>query len=239
MKIAILGGTGNIGKGFALRWSGKHDIIIGSRDEEKAKAAAAKNVEILKGYGRMGTIEGADNKTAAEKSDIILLAIRYENIPSVIELIRPVFDKQIVISVVVPMAKNRCYIYHDAEHIKVPVPGKEYNTDYFCYTTPPLGSAAQEIAALLPENIELTAAFHNVPARKLADLDHDLDYDIAISGNCTYSKDVVFDLVREIPNMRPFDVGPIDASAMIESLTPLLINIAARNKLKDLGIRFV
>ena len=239
MKIAILGGTGNIGKGFALRWSGKHDIIIGSRDEKKAKAAAAENTEILKGYGRVGKIEGTDNRSAAEKAEIILLAIRYENIHSVIELIRPVLDKQIIISVVVPMAKNRCYIYPDAEHIKVPASSDDYNTDYFCYTTPPLGSAAQEIAALLPERMGLAAAFHNVPARKLADLDHDLDYDIAVSGNCTYSKNVVFELVKEIPNMRPLDVGPIDASAMIESLTPLLINIAARNKLKDLGIKCV
>ncbi|MHC1584538.1 MAG: NAD(P)-binding domain-containing protein, partial [Methanosarcinales archaeon] len=40
MRIAILGGTGNIGKGLALRWGSKHEIIIGSRVRSKAERAA-------------------------------------------------------------------------------------------------------------------------------------------------------------------------------------------------------
>ncbi|MBW6470334.1 MAG: NAD(P)-binding domain-containing protein [Methanosarcinaceae archaeon] len=239
MKIAILGGTGNIGKGFALRLSYKHDVTIGSRNIEKAKASAAEYNEILEKYGSNDGIEGTDNKTAAQNADIIFLAIRYKNIPSIIELITPILDKQIIVSVVVPIGRDRCYINPDSSTLIIDVSDKDYNANYFCYSTPKAGSAAQEIAMLLPEGIELVSAFHNVPAHTLADLDKELDYDIGVCGNSTYSKNIVFELVRDIPNLRPLDVGPIETSSMVESLTPLLINIASRNKLKDLGIKFV
>lgn len=242
MKIAILGGTGNIGKGFALRWGPKHDVIIGSRSAEKAMDVAAEYTQILRDRGIGATVEGTDNKSAAENADIILFAIRYEQVPSVIELITPVLKDQIVVSVVVPMEKDRCYIRQD-DHSNSPVTinakDSEYNADYFCYTTPAAGSAAEEMVRLLPQNIELVSAFHNVPAKKLADLDLELDYDIAVCGNCMHSKKIVFDLVKEIPNMRPLDIGPIETSGMVESLTPLVINIAIRNKMHDVGIRFV
>lgn len=239
MIISILGGTGNIGKGFALRWSKKHEVIIGSRTQEKAQAAAAEYNAILKERNLEGNIRGTDNKSAAATADVVLLAIRYEHIPSVIELISPVLDKQILISVVVPMTRDSCYIHNGAQPVKIHVDSNDYNANFFCYTRPQAGSAAKEIANLLPAGIELTGAFHNVPAKKLADLDIDLDYDIPVSGNNMYSKNIVFGLVRDIPNMRPLDVGPIEASAMIESLTPLVINLAAKNNLKDLGIKFV
>ena len=241
MKIAILGGTGSIGKGFALRWGQKHDIIVGSRSEERAEEKAVEYKEILKEYGfNDASIVGMDNQSAAAEADVVLLAIRYEQIGSIIDVIKPVLDNQIVVSVVVPMTKDRCYINPEATPLKVDATSREdYNAAYFCYTVPPSGSAAQEIAELLPEGVELVSAFQNVPADKLANLDIELDYDIGVSGNSTYSKNVVFDLARDIPTMRPLDIGPIEASAMIESLTPLVINIAIRNKMKDVGIKFV
>lgn len=241
MKIAILGGTGNIGKGFALRWAQKHDVIVGSRSAEKAMGVAAEYTKILRDRGIEATIEGMDNKAAAEVADVIIVAIRYEQVPSVVKLITPVLKDQIVVSVVVPMEKDRCYIRQEGSHNHVTIDAKDskYNADYFCYTTPQAGSAAEEMACLLPEGIELVSAFHNVPAKKLADIDLELDYDIAVCGNCMHSKNIVFDLVRDIPNMRPLDIGPLETSGMVESLTPLVINIAIRNKMHDVGIRFV
>ena len=239
MKIAILGGTGNIGKGFALRWSKKHEVVIGSRNAEKAEASAAGYNEILKNHDVKNRIKGTDNKTAATDADVVLLAIRYENISSIIDLISPVLDKQIIVSVVVPIAKDRCYIHPDSSHLKIDVSNEDYNANYFCYTIPPAGSAAQEIAMLLPQGIELVSSFHNVPSHKLADLDVELNYDIGVCGNSMQSKNIIFDLVRDISNLRPLDVGPLETSAMVESLTPLMINIASRNKLKNLGIKFV
>ena len=42
MRIGIVGGTGGMGEGFALRWCFGHDVIIGSRDEQRARESAAK-----------------------------------------------------------------------------------------------------------------------------------------------------------------------------------------------------
>ncbi|MCG7853614.1 MAG: coenzyme F420:NADP oxidoreductase, partial [Methanosarcinaceae archaeon] len=69
--------------------------------------------------------------------------------------------------------------------------------------------------------------------------DLEFDYDIGVSGNSMHAKNVVFDLVRDVSNLRPLDVGPLETSAMIESLTPLIINISFKNKIKSLGIKFV
>jgi predicted dinucleotide-binding enzyme len=54
-----------------------------------------------------------------------------------------------------------------------------------------------------------------------------------------HSKEIVFDLVRNISNMRPLDIGPLETAGMVESLTPLLINVAARNEMKDVSLKFV
>ncbi|ETA68421.1 MAG: 8-hydroxy-5-deazaflavin:NADPH oxidoreductase [Methanolobus sp.] len=239
MKIAILGGTGNIGKGFALRWGQKHEIIIGSREQDKAKAVASEYNEILEKYGHKTSITGTDNKTAAEKAEIIVVAIRYNQLAPVMDLIRPVIENKIVISVVVPMERNMCYISPGSSYPRAPIESKDFNTEYFCFSMPELGSAAQEIFTMIPDNTELVAAFHTVPARKLANLDMELDYDIGVCGNSMHAKEIVFGLVNDISNMRPLDIGPLETAGMIESLTPLLINVAARNEMKDVSLKFI
>lgn len=240
MKIAIIGGTGSIGKGFALRWGQKHEVVIGSREQEKARAKAAEYTYILKDRGLNANIKGELNATAASDADVVVLAIRYTKVASILEQINPVLNKQVVISVVVPMEKDVCMIYPGSIPLEVPASDSEdYKSDYFCYVTPSAGSAAQEIASLLPKGVELVSAFQNVPAAKLSNLDIHLDYDIGVCGNSMYSKNIVFDLIRNIDSMRPIDIGPIEASSMIECLTPLLLNIAVRNKMRDVGIKFI
>ena len=239
MKIAILGGTGHLGKGFALRWGQMHDVIIGSRKAEKASRVAAEYNQILNDRDIDARIEGTDNRTAAERADIVIVSIRYEQMRSVIELIRPVLDHQIVVSVVVPMEKCRCYIRPESTPATPDTLDTECNSDYFCYMTPAEGSAAQEMAALLPDGVELVSAFHNVPAKELADIDRDLEFDVLVCGNNMRSKKIIFNLVHSIPVLRPLDLGPLEASVLVESLTPLVINVAMRNKLKDVGIKFV
>lgn len=240
MKIAIIGGTGSIGKGFALRWGQKHEVILGSREQEKARVKAAEYTGILKDHGLKGDIKGELNVTAASVADVVVLAVKYSKMASIIEQIKPALVNQIVVSVVVPMEKDVCTIVPDSIPIEVPATYSEDNkTEYFCYVKPSAGSAAQEIASMLPENIELVSAFHNVPAAKLANLDTYLDYDIGVCGNDMHSKHIVFNLVRDIGGMRPIDIGPLEASSMVESLTPLLLNVAIRNNMKDVGIKFV
>jgi len=85
MKVGIIGGTGGMGKGFALRWSQNHDIIIGSRDAARASESAVEYTNIAKeSFGEIkGTISGNDNVSVAKDSDVLILSIPYENIDSV------------------------------------------------------------------------------------------------------------------------------------------------------------
>lgn len=70
MKIAIIGGTGKLGRGFAARLlPAGHEVIIGSRDPAKAAAAARALTH--------ASVRGAGNGPAAEAADLILLTVPF------------------------------------------------------------------------------------------------------------------------------------------------------------------
>src|SRR5437867_10549733 len=85
MKIGIIGGTGGMGKGFALRWCRNHDILIGSRDAARANEAAQEYFTLAsQQFGTVkGKIAGKDNLCVAKESDVLVLSIPYENIDSI------------------------------------------------------------------------------------------------------------------------------------------------------------
>ncbi|VVB85076.1 F420-dependent NADP reductase [uncultured archaeon] len=83
------------------------------------------------------------------------------------------------------------------------------------------------------------SAYHNVSAKKLANPNLILDYDVVVCSDDESAKRTVMDLTREIKDLHPLDGGGLTYSYMSESLTPFLINIAIRNKLSDLGVKFV
>ncbi|VVB96773.1 F420-dependent NADP reductase [uncultured archaeon] len=218
MKIAILGGTGSIGEGFALRWAEKHEILLCSREIDKAVSSAGKYTETLlnKGFFCCG-ITGCKNETAIGDADVVVLSVPYQGVIALLKDLRPYFRDQIVISLVVPMKKNK----------------------WFEYTPPKQGSAALEIKEILPETTKVVSAYHNVSAKKLASLEKILDYDVVVCGDDEGAKRTVMELTREIKSLRPLDGGGLASSYMIESLTPFLINLAIRNGLSDLGVKFV
>ncbi|MGB8216611.1 MAG: NADPH-dependent F420 reductase [Candidatus Methanoperedens sp.] len=218
MKIAILGGTGSIGEGFALRWAEKHEILLCSREIDKAVSSACKYTETLvdKGFFCCG-ITGCKNETAVGDADVVVLSVPYQGVVTLLKELRPCFSNQIVISLVVPMKKNK----------------------WFEYTPPKQGSAALEIQEILPETAKVVSAYHNVSAKKLANPELSLDYDVVVCGDDEGAKRTVMELTHEIKNLRPLDGGGLASSYMIESLTPFLINLAIRNRLSDLGVKFV
>lgn len=218
MRIAILGGTGSIGEGFALRWAGKHDIMVCSREIERALDAAEEYTNILmyRGMECCG-IKGSCNEIAIQDADIVVLSVPYKGVISLLEHLKPYFKDQIVISLVVPMTKNK----------------------WFEYTPPKHGSAALEIQEVLPKSVKVVSSYHNVSARKLAKLELTLDYDVVVCGDDENAKNTVMKLTREIKSLRPLDGGGLSSSYMIESLTPFLINLALRNGLSDLGVKFL
>src|SRR3989337_2967481 len=101
LKIGIIGGTGGMGKGFAIRWCINHDILVGSRDAERASKSAEEYTNTAKeAYGKInGSISGNDNVSIAKESDVLVLSIPYENIESTCSQILPhIKDKSKLVS---------------------------------------------------------------------------------------------------------------------------------------------
>jgi len=109
MKIGIIGGTGGMGKGFALRWSQNHNVIVGSRDATRASESAVEYLNLAKeAFGEInGSISGNDNVSVAKESDVLILSIPYENIDSVCSgILSEIKDNCVVVSPIVPMTKT-------------------------------------------------------------------------------------------------------------------------------------
>lgn len=215
MKIALVGGTGDMGTGFAVRWAANHEIIIGSRKAEKAVESAAAAKEMLGGKGK---IWGTDNGSAIAAGDVAVLCVPYEHLVSVTLDLRAFYKEQLVISPVVPMS---------------------YNGKFFEFNPPKEGSAALQAKSLLPEGMRIVSAFHTICAAALQRKEQELETDVFICGDDPEAVSLVSGLGQEIKNLRPLNVGPLAASALVESLTPMLLNVARRNKIRDAGIKIV
>ncbi|KAF5089836.1 NADP oxidoreductase coenzyme F420-dependent [anaerobic digester metagenome] len=216
MKIGIIGGTGDIGEGLALRVSDKHEIILGSRDPAKAVESADKIKNTLKERGIDGNCRGTTNEEAAKDGDMVVISLPFQHVESTLAGINPdCFKDKIVISPVNPMVrKNGCFLY----------------------CPPDEGSAALAIKKMLPESCKLVTAFNNIAARKWSMLDCVLDYTVAVTSDDSDAKMKVMALAQQISQLQPVDAGGLELAGIVESLTPLTINIAQNNKLKDLSI---
>ena len=223
MKIGIIGGTGGMGKGFALRWSKNNDVIVGSRDASRASSSAEEYTNLAKeSFGEInGTITGKDNLSVAKESDVLVLSIPYENIDSLCSEILPeIKDSCVVVSPIVPMVKT------DVGFEFIPI--KENKP--FSY---------QLVSKYLKDKSKLVSAFHVISEKKLVNPTLELDYDIFVCGDDKESVEVVNGLINEIKGLRPIYLGPGELSYMAEISTPLLLNAMIRNKIKNPGIKIV
>jgi 8-hydroxy-5-deazaflavin:NADPH oxidoreductase len=76
-----------------------------------------------------------------------------------------------------------------------------------------------------------------VSAAALSDPSRELDEDVLLSGDDRKAKDDVSDLVRRIPGLRPVDCGDLEMARILEQLTPLLISVNKRHRIKHSGVR--
>lgn len=223
MKIGIIGGTGGMGKGFALRWSQNHNVIIGSRDAARASESAKEYTNLAKeSFGQInGTITGNDNVSVAKDSDVLILSIPYENIDSVCsEILLLVKDSCVVVSPIVPMVKT------DVGFEFIPI--KENKP--FSY---------QLVLKYMKNKSKLVSAFHVISEKKLVNPTMVLDYDIFVCGDDKEAIEVVNGLINEIKGLRPIYLGPGELSYLAEMSTPLLLNAMIRNKMKNPGIKII
>ena len=223
MKIGIIGGTGGMGKGFAFRWCKNHDVIIGSRDAERAVSAAVEyTTQAVEAYGQIdGTITGKDNISVAKESQVLILSIPYDNIDSTCSQILPeINDECVVVSPIVPMTKT--------------------DTGFECVAikeNKPFSH--QTVEKHMKDKTKLVSAFHVISEKKLINPTLVLDYDIFVAGDSKESVEVINGLINEIEGLRTIYLGSGTLAYLAEMCTPLLLNAMIRNKMKNPGIKIV
>jgi len=221
MRIGIVGGTGGMGEGFALRWCQKHDIIVGSRDAQKAKEAADNyTIAAKQSYGGIsGSISGDDNFSLAKNVDVLILSIPYEFIDDTCgKLAGQIRDDCIVVSPIVPMTRTDAgFVYIPLEQHKKP--------------------AGELVADKLQPRSRVVSAFHTISEAKLKNVGQSLDADTFICGDDLNVVAKLTELVNEISGLRPVYLGPLALTYQAEILTPMLLNAAKKNKMKNPGVK--
>lgn len=213
MKIAILGGTGPEGQGLGMRWAAAgHELLIGSRAAERGADAAAEMNALLPAGAP--TVRGGGNLEMAQEAEQVVLSVPYQAQEPTLAAVAPALQGKILITVVAPLQPPK------VSHVWLP----------------PAGSAAQEAQQQLGDGVRVVAAFQNVSAVLLKQLDHELDTDVLICGDDKAAKELARTLARDA-GMRGIDAGPLQNAAVAEGLTAVLIGVNIRAKIKHSGIR--
>jgi NADPH-dependent F420 reductase len=221
MRIALCGGTGDIGEGLALRWARdtSHEVVIGSRDPERARSAATEYENELDSRGVETSINGFVNEMAADRARVVVLSVPAYHLTDTVESIADRLDNDTI--------------------LVSPAVGMKQDDEGFHYNRPSAGSVVELAVNAAPEDVPVVGAFHNLPAGKLANLDADIDWDTVVIGDNADAKKIVMDLAKDIDGLRALNGGGLDNAPEIEAITPLLINIAMNNDgMHDLGVTF-
>jgi len=209
--IAIIGGTGNEGKGLAYRWSrAGYKIIIGSRKLEKAQIASA---EIKSLVGEDYIIEGKVNTEAATNGDIVVLTVPFHAHREILISIRDYVQGKIFVDVTVPIIPPLV--------TKVQLPS--------------IGSAAQEAQQLLGSGVYVVSAFQNI-SYDLLTKDQQVECDVLVCSHSAEAKQKVMQLVSDA-GLVGWDAGPLENSCVVEGLTSILIGINKQYGIKNAGIK--
>jgi 8-hydroxy-5-deazaflavin:NADPH oxidoreductase len=207
--IAVLGGTGAEGFGLALRWvRAGETVIIGSRDENRAREAATK-IQAMVGSG--AKISGQENNAACAAADIVVLTVPFEGHCALLKQIKSAIrPASILIDTTVPLAAS--------------VGGRATRTLGIWE-----GSAAQQAAELVPHGVSVVAAFHNTSA-DILNGDAAVDCDVIVCGDDPEATKTVRTLASKIPGVRAIDGGKLENARILEQITALLIGLNIRHK---------
>ena len=199
MRIGIIGGTGALGSGLALRCAGAgHEVMIGTRDTERGRAVATELMARL-GTGVGGAVRAANNSEAAAFGDIVIVAVRFNNQRETLDAIRHAVQDKIVVDTTVPL-----------------MPPKVMRVQL-----PPEGSAAQIAQALLGNDVRVVSAFQSVAAHHLSAMS-EVPCDVLVTGDDREARTSVIELARSI-GLNALHAGPLCNAAAAEALTSVLI----------------
>jgi NADPH-dependent F420 reductase len=213
--IAIVGATGDLGSGLALRLAKAGiPVVIGSRDAGRAAEAAQRVAATVPG----ADVKGLANPDAVAGAELVVLSVPFASQASTLKSIKDALTAgQVLLDVTVPLAAA--------------VGGRPTRVLSVWQ-----GSAAQQAQELVPAGVTVVSALHTVAASHLADLDHAFDEDVLVAGDDKDAKRRVAELIGLIPGLRPVDAGKLEMARITEQLTALTIGINIRHK-ATAGIR--
>ena len=213
--IAVLGGTGKEGSGLATRWAQYgYDVIIGSRSEEKAVTRAAELRAAIPAASMAGDIRGMANLDAAHAAEHAILTVPYDAHQATLTGLAASLHGKILIDVTVPLRPPKVRAVH----------------------LPPGQAAALEAQALLGGEVRVVAAFQNVSSEELGEGEHMVDCDVLVCSDDRKARDFAIELAAAA-GMRGIDAGVLSNAIAVESLTPVLLHINRRYKVRGAGIR--
>jgi NADPH-dependent F420 reductase len=207
--VAIVGATGALGFGLAVRLAAAGlSVALGSRKEERARAAASRCRTLVPG----GTLSGAVNELAVETAPVVILTVPFLSHAETLGRLQSVMRAgQLVIDATVPLAAAA---------------GGKPTRMLGVWQ----GSAAEQTAELVPDGVGVVSGLHTVSAAMLTDIAHELDQDVLVCGDRKADKERAGELITAIPGLRWIDCGRLESSRTTESLTGLLIGVNIRYK---------
>jgi NADPH-dependent F420 reductase len=204
VKIAFVGGTGPAGIGLGARAArAGHDVLIGSRSDERAQEASAKIVELAGG----GSVMGGSNASAIAEADIVVLSVHAEAQPDVVHELGGLLDGKIVVSMANPVAVAE---------------GRA------TFQAPPAGSLAEQAQRDAP-GARVVSALHEIRVSRFAKVDRAIDSDTIVTGDDGAAKEAVMSFCADV-GVRPVDGGPLANSRYVEAFVAVLVSINFRYK---------
>jgi NADPH-dependent F420 reductase len=201
--VGILGGTGPAGRGVAIGLAScGHQVILGSRDSERAQQVAT----TLTPRGE-GSVQGGTNEDAAH-CELVVVATPWDSAVTTVTALRAQLSGKTIISMVNALARE----------------GRELTPLY-----PPRGSMAAQIAFALPDST-IVGAFHHLPANQMEDLDSGLDADVVIFSDNDEARQRVAHLVSTMPGLNGIVAGSMSLASPIEAFTAVCVSINIRHK---------
>lgn len=219
MRVGIIGGTGPLGRGLAVRLAGAGiGVDLGSREPARALAVAD---DLRKAWPDHALdLVGAGNEEVA-RCELVVVATPWEAATSTV---RPLGDQlagKVVVSVGNALVRR----------------GREMHALVL-----PRGSVAAELQAALPDS-RLAGAGHHLPAADLEDMNRFLQSDVLVCSDHPEATSATIDLFSRIAGLRALDAGSLASASAIEAFTAVLVTVnlryRAHSSLKLAGLQHV
>jgi NADPH-dependent F420 reductase len=209
LTLALVGGTGKLGPGLAMRWAqAGYRVIIGSRQAEKANGVA----EELNDKLGIESIQGMENQAAVASADIAVLTVKQDAHEATVSSLKDVLAGKIVVDTTA-------------------------RVDFRDPKPPEAPSAPRYAQDQIGPEARVVAAFQTVPAHRLKeDIDQPLDLDVLVCSDDVEAANEVIKLV-EGAGLNGFYAGDLDNALVVEGLTAILIAMNKHYETKKASIR--